>query len=51
MTGSEAIYKDTQKVVVLGFSDGIKTEQNFADLDNDGLNKFTQTINCVNPQK
>ena len=51
MIGSWALYKETQRCIVLGFSDKIKQEQDLGILENDVLSQITQSLYCSAPDK
>lgn len=50
-TGSEALYKDTQRVIILGFAHDVKEEEDLNVLSDEQLKNYKQTINCTDPAK
>lgn len=51
MTGSYALYKDTQKCIIVGFTSQIEQEQDLFTIDNNDLYKIGNTIYCKSPSK
>jgi uncharacterized protein YlaN (UPF0358 family) len=52
MMGSCALYKETQKCVILGFSEKVKVDNDLKLLDNEQINEFRSQMYCeVDPSK
>ncbi|CDW82480.1 hect e3 ubiquitin [Stylonychia lemnae] len=51
MAGSQAVYKESQRCIILGFSEDAKVGENLFSMENDALTKFKTSIYCSNIEK